>query len=291
MSAAFRFGVNLLSPVGRAEWQERCRRAETLGYDVIAVADHLGMPSPFPALVSAAEVTARPRLSIFVLNAAFYNPALLARDLASTDQLTDGRLDIALGAGYAKAEFDAADIPFPTARERVDHLEHTVLEIRRLLEDPGHAPRPVQEHVPLTVAGNGDRVLRLAARHADTIALSGSAAGSRPGKHRFLGRHELGERLGHIAEHVRGRPPGPELNLLIHAVSLDGTRKEVVRGLRRFDDTMTEDQLADVPTLLIGAPTRIAEELLRLRAESGISYITVPEPAMDTFAEVLSQLR
>ncbi len=78
---------------------------------------------------------------------------------------------------------------------------------------------------------------------------------------------------------------------MIHAVSLDGTRKEVVRGLRRFDDTMTEDQLADVPTLLIGSPTRIAEELHRLRAESGISYITVPEPAMDTFAEVLSQLR
>lgn len=98
-------------------------------------------------------------------------------------------------------------------------------------------------------------------------------------------------RLGRIAEHVRGRAPGPELNLLIHAVSLDGTRKEVVRGLRRFDDTMTEDQLADVPTLLNGSPTRIAEELHRLRAESGISYITVPEPAMDTFAEVLSQLR
>lgn len=105
-----RFGINLLSPSDRVTWQERCRRAEDLGYDVISVADHLGMPAPFPALVAAAAVTTRPRLSVFVLNTAFYGPALLARDLATTDQLTDGRLDAALGAGYVKDEFDAADL-------------------------------------------------------------------------------------------------------------------------------------------------------------------------------------
>lgn len=280
--------MNLLSPVGRAEWQDRCRRAEDLGYDVICVADHLGMPSPFPALVSAAAVTTRPRLSVFVLNAAFYNPALLARDLASTDQLTDGRLDAALGTGYVTAEFDAAGIPFPSARDRVDNLERTVREIGRLLADPQHHPQPAQQHVPMTVAGNGDRVLRLAARHADTVALTGSAPGSRPGKHRLLGRDELGERVEYVEKHAGNR--APELNLLIHGVAGAGTRKELVSGLRRFDDTLTAEQLADVPTLLVGSPAQMAEDVHRLRAELGFSYITVPEPAMETFSSVFSRL-
>ncbi|MFJ8819821.1 LLM class flavin-dependent oxidoreductase [Amycolatopsis thermoflava] len=109
----FRFGVNLLTPSSRTAWQARCREAEDLGYDVIAVPDHLGLPAPFPAIVSAAEITTRPRLAVFVLNAGFYNPALLARDLAGTDQLVDGRLEVALGAGYVKAEFDAAACPGP----------------------------------------------------------------------------------------------------------------------------------------------------------------------------------
>jgi probable F420-dependent oxidoreductase len=291
MSARFRFAVNLLSPVGRAEWQDRCRRAEDLGYDVIAVADHLGMPAPFPALVSAAAVTTRPRLSVFVLNSGFYNPALLARDLASTDQLTDGRLDAALGAGYVKAEFDAAGIPWPTARERVDHLEHTAAEVRRLLDDPEHAPRPAQARVPLTIAGNGDRVLRFAARHADTVALSGGAPGSRPGRHRLLVRAELAERVRRVAEHVGDRAAGPELNLLIHAVALHGNRRDVAARLRRFGDTMSEEALADVPTLLVGSPARIADDVRRLREDFGFAYLTVPEPAMEGFAQVIGLLR
>ncbi|MGW6791568.1 TIGR03621 family F420-dependent LLM class oxidoreductase [Streptomyces chartreusis] len=291
MSAPFRFAVNLLSPVGRAEWQDRCRRAEGLGYDVIAVADHLGMPAPFPALVSAAAVTTRPRLSVFVLNAGFYNPALLARDLASTDQLTDGRLDAALGTGYVKAEFDAAGIPWRTARERVDHLERTASEIRRLFDDPEHAPRPTQARVPLTIAGNGDRVLCFAARHADTVALSGGAPGSRPGSHRLLVHAELAERVRHVAKHVGDRSAGPELNLLIHAVALNGNRRDVAARLRRFTDALPEEGLADVPTLLVGSPARIAEDVQRLRDEFGFTYLTVPEPAMESFAQVMRLLR
>ncbi|MEU7810845.1 TIGR03621 family F420-dependent LLM class oxidoreductase [Pseudonocardia sp. NPDC049154] len=286
-----RFGINLLSPSDRVTWQERCRRAEDLGYDVISVADHLGMPAPFPALVAAAAVTTRPRLSVFVLNTAFYGPALLARDLATTDQLTDGRLDAALGAGYVKDEFDAADLRWGTARERVDHLERTTLEVRRLLADPEHLPRPRQACVPLTIAGNGDRVLRFAARQADTVALSGAAEGSRPGRLRLLPYGELTHRVRHVQRHAEGRRTPPELNLLIHAVALSGSRREAAAALRRFDVTSSEEELADVPTVLVGPPGQLVEDLERIRAELGIRYITVPEPAMEDFAEAISRLR
>ena len=83
----------------RATWQDTVRAAEDLGYDVILAADHIGRTAPFPALVAAAAVTSTTRLGTFVLNAAFYQPSLLARDIATTDQLVDGRLEVGLGAG------------------------------------------------------------------------------------------------------------------------------------------------------------------------------------------------
>lgn len=112
MARPFRFGVNMLTPSGGPDWRTRCRRAEQLGYDVILVPDHLGLPAPFPALVAAAEATERPRVGTFVLNAAFWNPTLLAREAAGTDALTEGRLELGIGAGYVREEHDRAGIEF-----------------------------------------------------------------------------------------------------------------------------------------------------------------------------------
>src|SRR4051794_23907837 len=162
MPRSFRFGVNLLTSAPADEWRAKCRRAEELGYDVILVPDHLGMVAPFPALVAAAEATERPRLGTFVLNAGFWNPALLAREVATTDALTGGRLELGLGAGYVQAEHDSAGLPYGSPGERVDHLRRTVDEVERLLGSPDHQPQPVQKpRVPLMIGGNGDRVLRL----------------------------------------------------------------------------------------------------------------------------------
>mgnify|MGYP002654094217 CR=1 FL=1 len=109
------------------------------GFDVIGVPDHLGMLAPFPAMMLAAEATERVRLNTFVLNAPFYSPALLARDLATVDQLSGGRLEIGLGAGYVKAEFDAAGIPFGRPGQRVDHLEEVVDHLHIAFDDPAQA--------------------------------------------------------------------------------------------------------------------------------------------------------
>ncbi len=140
MNRPFRFGVNLTVPAPAEEWRAKCRRAEELGYDVILVPDHLGMTAPFPALVAAAEATERPRLGTFVLNAGFWNPALLAREVATTDALTGGRLELGLGTGYVRAEHDAAGLPFGAPGERVDRLRRTVEELGRLLDSPTTCP-------------------------------------------------------------------------------------------------------------------------------------------------------
>lgn len=177
MPRSFRFGVSLIHPSPAEEWRAKCRRAEELGYDVILVPDHLGMPAPFPALVAAAEATERPRLGTFVLNAGFWNPALLAREVATTDALTGGRLELGLGAGYVRAEHDTADLPWGSPGERVDHLRRTVEELDRLLGSGEQQPQPAQKpRVPLLIGGNGDRVLRLSAQHADIAAFGGAYA-------------------------------------------------------------------------------------------------------------------
>src|SRR3954469_11504751 len=140
MSRSFRFGVSLLATASAAEWRAKCRRAEELGYDVILVPDHLGMVAPFPALVAGATGPERPRLGTFVLNAGFWNPALLAREVATTDALTGGRLELGLGTGYVQAEHDTAGLPYGSPGERVDHLRRTVEELQRLLRDEEYRP-------------------------------------------------------------------------------------------------------------------------------------------------------
>jgi probable F420-dependent oxidoreductase len=173
MSRPFRFGASMIVPAPAGEWRAKCRRAEELGYDVILVPDHLGMVAPFPALVAAAEATERPRLDTFVLSAGFWNPAPLAREVATTDALTGGRLELGLGAGYVQAEHDTAGLPYGSPGERVDHLRRTVDELERLLGSPDHQPQSAQKpRVPLMIGGNGDRMLRLTAERADIAAFT-----------------------------------------------------------------------------------------------------------------------
>ncbi|HEU4361968.1 MAG TPA: LLM class flavin-dependent oxidoreductase, partial [Mycobacterium sp.] len=162
----FRFGIEVIPFGSRTEWRQAARKVEDLGYHVLQVPDHLGAPAPFPALLAAAEVTGL-SLGTFVMNAGFYKPALLARDAEAVARLTDGRLQLGLGTGYVKAEFEAAELAFPSAGRRVDHLEHITAYIKKRLPD-----------IPIMIAGSGDRVLTLAAQHSAIVGFPGGKPGS-----------------------------------------------------------------------------------------------------------------
>ncbi|MET9834299.1 LLM class F420-dependent oxidoreductase [Streptomyces sp. NPDC006385] len=318
----FRFGVNLMTPAPADEWRAKCRRAEELGYDVILVPDHLGMPAPFPALVAAAEATERPRLGTFVLNAGFWNPALLAREVATTDALTDGRLELGLGTGYVKAEHDSAGLPWLSPGERVDHLRHTIEELYRLLDaadfphsrlrpggDAGKAgktgeateageapmPQPVRgrSRVPLLVGGNGDRVLRLTAEHADIAAFTGarSVRGSSTGQLEVMLAGELEERVALYRELAAGREEPAELNLLIQFVLDTDDREAAVRPLMERVPYLTPEQVLELPIGLIGTVAEMTAQVLAQRERYGFTYLTVLEPSMEAFAPVLARLR
>ncbi|WP_369167497.1 LLM class F420-dependent oxidoreductase [Streptomyces sp. R28] len=290
----FRFGVNLMTPAPADEWRAKCRRAEELGYDVILVPDHLGMPAPFPALVAAAEATERPRLGTLVLNAGFWNPALLAREVATTDALTGGRLELGLGAGYVQAEHDTAGLPFGSPGERVDHLRRTVEELERLLGSEEYQPQPAQKpRVPLLIGGNGDRVLRLTAEHADIAAFGGAYPDpeSTTGRVVPVTAEQLDERVTRYGKFAAGREEPAELNLLLQMVAVTEDRAGVVQPLVDRVPELTLEQVLELPILLVGALEQIVEQVLAQRERYGFSYLTVLEPHMEAFAPVMERLR
>ncbi|MFJ5265365.1 LLM class F420-dependent oxidoreductase [Streptomyces sp. NPDC088387] len=294
MPRPFRFGVNLMNPAPSDTWRAKCRRAEQLGYDVILVPDHLGMPAPFPALVAAAQATRRPRVGTFVLNTGFWNPALLAREVATTDVLTGGRLELGLGAGYVRVEHEAAGLPFGSPRERVDQLRRTVEELERLLTSEEHLPRPQQRpRVPLLIGGNGDRVLRLTAEHADIAAFTGatSVPGSTTGELTPIAADDLDQRVARYRALTAGREKPAELNLLIQMVTVTEDRAAALAPLLERRPDFTLEQALELPILLLGTVEQIAAQVRAQRERYGFSYLAVLEPYMEAFAPVMAELR
>ncbi|MET7569353.1 LLM class F420-dependent oxidoreductase [Streptomyces sp. NPDC005492] len=286
MPRPFRFGASLLTSAPAPEWRARCRRVEELGYDVILVPDHLGLVAPFPALVAAAEATERPRVGTFVLNAGFWNPALLAREVTTTNDLTGGRLELGLGTGYVQAEHDTAGLPFGSPGERVDHLRRTVEELERLRDTAG-------ARVPLLLGGNGDRMLRLTAEHADIAAFTGArlVPDDRDGKLAPLDAVAFGQRVARYREFAAGREEPAELNLLIQLVAVTDDPESALRPLLDRRPDLTLEQVLDLPTMLVGTLDHITAKLRALRDRYGFSYLTVLEPYMEAFAPVVEELR
>jgi probable F420-dependent oxidoreductase len=270
-SHPFRFGVSLMDTSDRTAWQATARQAEDLGYDVLAVPDHLGMLAPFPTLVAAGEVT-NMRLGTYVLNAGFYSPALLARDVAETDRLLGGRLELGLGAGYNPAEFEAAGLPFHSGGKRIDHLAHTVTELRKQVD-----PMPT-----VMLAGNGDRMLRLAAQEADIVGFTITSADGDPAQ-------RLADRDGFVRTAAGDRFDSLELNLFVFSISVTTGEPDLTVARRILGQT--DEQIRSLPGVLIGSEQQIADTLLRYRDELGISYFGVLEPDLVDFAKVISLLR
>jgi len=314
----FRFSFNIFGITSREAFVAECREAEEFGYDTVFAADHLGIPAPFPLLVAAAEATRRLRVGTLVLNAAFWNAALLAREVATTDILTDGRLELGLGSGHMKWEFDEAGIGWQGPSARAAALERMIGDLERYFSTelpkprPGRpAPQPVQRTgfgghgPPLLVGGTGDSVLRIAARHAQIVGLAGAyqVRGQPPGTLRLATAAEADERSAFANGCAGGRVGDIEWHLLVQAVVVTddrrGAAEELVAEHRRHFEAvgadesavLTADAALETPFLLIGTEDEMAAQLRRGRERWGYSYITVHEPYMRTFAPVIERLK
>jgi probable F420-dependent oxidoreductase len=271
-SHPFRFGVGVHAVKSRAALQDKARRLEGFGFDVINLPDHLRAPAPFPALTAIAQATKTARVGTYVLNACFYKPALLARDVAALNLLSDGRLDLGLGAGYVREEFEAAELPYPSAGRRVDYLEHVTTYLKN-----HHAG------VPILIAGNGDRLLTVAARHADIIGLTGASTGD--------SGDPLAERIQLVRNAAGDRFSNLELNLAITAVPADNSGKPDLSLTRSYAPALTDAELLKLPAVLSGSPRDMADTLRAHREKYGLTSFTVQESHVEGFAKVIAELR
>jgi probable F420-dependent oxidoreductase len=315
----FRFSFNIFGITTRQAFVDECREAEGLGYDAVFSADHLGLPAPFPLLVAAAEATQRLRVGTLVLNAPFWNAALLAREVATADILTDGRLELGLGSGHMKWEFDEAGIgwlPAPRRagqlRELIGDLEHYFSTEFEQLRGGRTGPKPVQRSgfggfgPPLLVGGTGDAVLRIAAERAQIVGVAGiyQVKGQPLGTLRLASSAEADERVKFARACAGARADDIEWHLLVQAVVVTDDRRSAAEelvadhrgGAEAADVTdersvLTVDEALATPYLLIGTPDEIAAQLLRSRERWGFSYVTVHEPYMRAFVPVIERLR
>ncbi|WP_225729243.1 MULTISPECIES: TIGR03621 family F420-dependent LLM class oxidoreductase [unclassified Nocardia] len=250
-----------------------------------------GVNMGLPTLFLAAEATERIGLGTLVLNTPFYNPVLLARDIAALDQFSGGRIELGLGAGYVKDEFDAAEIPFLGAGARIDHVEQTVLTLRKLYADPGYQPAPARPAgPPILIAGSGNRLLRMAAHHADVIGLPG-ADFTESGLMTAAGADRLAERAEYIHGLLGDRRDRVQLNLQLWAVATPSERGALGDRVRRWLPGFTDDLIGAAPAVMAGTPQQIADSVRECRQRYGITYLTVLEPDMDAFAPVVELLK
>ncbi|WP_156657557.1 LLM class F420-dependent oxidoreductase [Mycobacterium kyorinense] len=272
MGNDFRFSIGIHAVKSRAALIDKARRLEGYGFDVLHLPDHLGAPAPFPALTAIAQATTTVRLGTYVLNAGFYKPALLARDAGAVDLLSDGRLELGLGAGYVREEFEVAELPYPAAGQRVDYLAHVTTYLKK------HLP-----NVPILIAGNGDRLLTVAARHADIIGLTGANPGAVD--------DPLAERIGFVRGAAGDRFEQLELNLAITAVPTDNSGMPDLSLTRRYAPTLSDEEILALPAVLSGSPRDMADKLRGFRDTYGLTSFTVQENHADGFAKVIAELR
>ena len=297
----FRFGVVCTRSYGAQEWKTLARRIEDLGFATLLVADHYTNPMACgPLMMAAAAATTTLRVGSYVYNNDFRNPALLAKEAATIDVLSDGRFELGIGAGWAKIEYLAAGLRFDEPAVRAERFEEGVHVIRRLLAGeavehrgthyrlrglPG-SPVPVQRSVPILIGGGGPRMLRFAAREADIV---GFVPPSLPGG----GLDPLGftaaamdRKIERLTQGLHDRPAGrvpPERSVLLFAVG-DGDAHDA-----SIDDLPPNDR-AETPYVLEGDVRAMRDALVERRDRWGLSYVVCFDSDLDRLAPVAAEL-
>jgi probable F420-dependent oxidoreductase len=290
MSRPFRFGVVAAYATSHSAWITTARRAEELGYATLLMPDRttIGSFAPFTALAFAAEATKVLRVGSYVFCNEYRHPVILAREAATLDLLSEGRFELGLGAGVGAYEAQRMGIPFANAGVRVGHLEEALQLIKQLFtqetvnfngkyytvtEMRGNIPPAQKPHMPILVAGAGERMLKLAAREADIIAVGSkiTARGVDPTD------ATLEQKIAWIKEASGNRFADLELSQTIYDLVITDSKVEV------------SNQGPPIPKRQVRADEAVAQ-LLEQRERYGFSYIQVFEGQMENFAPIIARL-
>lgn len=310
MPRQFRFAAQLGGPpdAEHSSWAEQARKVEDLGYSTILMPDHFDEQlAPVPALMAAADATSTLRIGALVFDNDYRHPLVLAKEAATLDLLSDGRLELGLGAGWMRTDYAESGIAYDPPAVRVERFEEGLRVIKGLLSaeesfsfsgkhyritDHTPSPRPTQRpHPPVIVGGGARRVLGIAAREADIVSINVDLRGGTAGPEAAPDaspestlrkvawvREAAGERFEHL-----------ELNTLVGFVMVTDDRRGLIESLAPTFGVDPSDA-EHIPLALIGTLEEMEEELLWRREHYGISYVSIAADGWETLAPVVSRL-
>ena len=289
----------------RKELVENAVRTEALGYSTYALADHhdFDILSPMPALAAAAQATTTLRLGTLVIDNDFRHPVELAKEAATLDVLSDGRLELGIGAGWHKPEYERLGIPFDPAGVRVDRLQEAIAVINgmfaegpfsfsgehyKVTELDGH-PKPLQRpRPPLLIGGGGKRMLEIAAREADIVALVPRVTADGGDVEGDASAEATDRKIAWIRDAAGDRVDELELQTLVFNVRVTDDPLSAAEELAE-EFSLPPKEVLESPFVLIGTVEEIIETLQVRRERFGISYATIQE-GMEEFAPVVARL-
>ncbi|HEX2850900.1 MAG TPA: TIGR03621 family F420-dependent LLM class oxidoreductase [Acidimicrobiales bacterium] len=307
MTKPFRFAVQTSSaPDGKA-WRDKARKIEDLGYSTLFIPDHFGDQwGPLVALTIAAEATDRLNVGTLVLDNDYRHPVVVAKEIATLDLASGGRVEFGLGAGWLKSDYDESGIAYDEPSVRVDRMVEGLRIMKQMwrggvadLRGSHYAvtgakgdPRPASATTPkILIGGGGRKVLTVAAQEADIVGINpnlrSGAVNQDVAKSAVASLYK--ERLEWVREAAGERFDDLELQCLTFFVVFTDDPRSVAENLAPGFGVTPEDAL-EMPIALAGTVDSMVDTLQQRREELGISYLVVHEPEMEQFGEVVARL-
>ncbi len=303
----FRFGLQLSRADDAAQWTELARKAEDLGFATLFLPDHFGdQLAPIPALTAAAAVTTDLRLGTLVFDNDYRHPVVLAKEAATVDLLSEGRLELGIGAGWMASDYEQSGMPYDAPKVRVDRMEEGVAVLKGLFADGPFSyqgehytiteldgqPKPVQRpHPPILIGAAQKRLLSIAGREADIVGINPAIRSGRVDADAARSglAEETDQKLGWVREAAGDRYDDLELNMLMFSVAVTDDRTDLIEKLAPLFG-LEPPQLEDYPHALIGSTGEICDQLRRGRERWDVSYVTVQGDTVDDVAPVVAEL-
>lgn len=305
----FRFAVQASAGAKNAkEWSELANKAEKLGFSTLFVPDHLddGQLSPIVAMTAAAMSTTTLKVGSLVFNNDYRHPVLLAREMATLDLLSGGRLEVGIGAGWKRTDYDQSGIEYDKPGARIARLGESLEIITSLLKKGTSSfsggyyntngavglPTPASPGgPPLIIGGGGKKILSLAARYADIVGINPSLAAGEIGEdlRNSVSPERFDERVAWVREAAQDRFESIELQCLTFIVSVVEDRHSWLNQVGpQFG--LNAEQILEIPIVLVGTEDEIVATLIERRERFGLSYWVIHQHEMDEFAPVVRKL-
>lgn len=308
-SRRFRFGAQLgTTPSDDAAWVAQARRVEELGYETLFLPDHFGdQLAPFAALAAAAAATSTLRVGSLVFDNDYRHPVVLAKEAATLDFVSGGRLELGVGAGWMTTDYDQSGIEKDPASVRVDRLEEAVTILKGLFADGqvdfsgkhytvaglDGRPKPVQRpHPPLLIGGGKPRVLRVAGREADIVGINPNLASGTIDAQTVADASAAGvaRKLDWVRQGAGDRFDDIELQILVFGVIITDDRATTIKQVATSFGIDDPGEF-ETPYLWMGSVDEICDDLTRWRDEWGVSYWVIQGiDAAETAAPIVARL-